>query len=276
MAPEETGNHHSVFQRTAETLLVGEEENRQLSGPIDPHFPLSTGQAKQTEKLPSTTPDKVNSLWGHFQILGIHLNISCRKSRHHLQCLGEETKHEDTEWRSEPTVKLGCHKNYKATDLLPEGAVLGTAYGFLYHGPLDLWAGWANEKGRGSLAFFFIHACFANITCLADYMIIIFKGCQGSSGIIIIWFAGFRDRGNTLRLGGRLESFTAITFPEVHSHNLRLFLQPNEKPKMLNETCSKEVGRFRRREALHSGLDWRAGTKVLTASLLFIETLKCD
>lgn len=62
MAPEETGNHHSVLPRTAEMLLVGEEENRQLYGPIDPHFPLSTGQSKQTEKLPSTTPDKVNSL----------------------------------------------------------------------------------------------------------------------------------------------------------------------------------------------------------------------
>lgn len=57
MSPEETGNHHSVLQRTAEILLMSEEENRQLSGPIDPHFPLSTEQAKQTEKphLPHLT-----------------------------------------------------------------------------------------------------------------------------------------------------------------------------------------------------------------------------
>lgn len=56
----------------------------------------------------------------------------------------------------------------------------------LHLGPFDLRQGRANKKETGSLAFFPIHACFANITCLADYMIIILKGCQAASGIIIV------------------------------------------------------------------------------------------
>lgn len=37
----------------------------------------------------------------------------------------------------------------------------------------------ANKKGRGSLAFFSSHVCFENTTCIADYMIITPKSCQG-------------------------------------------------------------------------------------------------
>lgn len=44
--------------------------------------------------------------------------------------------------------------------------------------PLTSEQGCANKNWRGSLAFFSIHACFENITCLADYMIIIPKGWQ--------------------------------------------------------------------------------------------------
>lgn len=46
-------------------------------------------------------------------------------------------------------------------------------------GPFDLRGRCANKKGRGLLAFFSIHVCFENKTCVADYRIIILKGCQG-------------------------------------------------------------------------------------------------
>lgn len=71
-------------------------------------------------------------------------------------------------------------------DLPPEGGALGHDLLLPLLVPLTSEWGCANKKERDLLAFFFIHVCFENITCLADYMIIIFKGCQGASGIIII------------------------------------------------------------------------------------------
>lgn len=52
-------------------------------------------------------------------------------------------------------------------------------------------------KKEGSFDFFSMHTCFENILCLADYMIIILKGCQETSGIIIIRLAGFQAHDNT-------------------------------------------------------------------------------
>lgn len=56
-------------------------------------------------------------------------------------------------------------------------------------------------------------------------MIIILKGCQAASGIIIVWFAGFRAHGNTSVLG----AFFSHSWQLPYFHSLRLFLEPDEK-----------------------------------------------
>ena len=127
----------------------------------------------------------------------------------------------------------------------------------LHLGPFDLRQGRANKKETGPLAFFPIHACFENISCLTDYMIIILKGCQAASGIIIVWFAGFRAHGNTSVLG----AFFSRSRQLPCSHSLRLLLDPDE-----------DSGRLivhRRPGALGA---WRA-TAVLTGGLVKSEAL---
>lgn len=148
-------------------------------------------------------PDEVNLLWVHLRILRTHLSTSHRKcGSHPKKCLREERKDEGIESlfrvSRQPGPSGWITKWWPPTRRRSSLTWPVAAYSLV---PLTSELGCANKNRRGSLAFFSIHACFENITCLADYMIIILKGCQGASGIIIIWFAGFRAHGNTLVLG---------------------------------------------------------------------------
>lgn len=175
---------------------------------MDLLIPISTflyGDLSKTENPLSTMPDKVNLLWVHLIILRTHLNISHRKWRP-LPAVSERGNSTESllganqQTRLPPWITRWHGSQGPPTRRRRSPALSVAAYSSV---PFISEQGWVNKR-RGSLAFFSIHACFENITCLADYMIIILKGCQGASGIIIIWFAGFRAHGNTLVLGGFL------------------------------------------------------------------------
>lgn len=192
MVPKEIGNDHRVLQKDGLNPHCGSgAEPRDFLDLFIPVFPFLHGNLS---KLRSLHSPHLNSLWVHFKILRTHWNTSHRKCRSHLQC----RRHRITTANRTPNLSQWITRCRPSTRRRRSGTWPVAAYTLV---PWTSKLGCANEKGRGLLVFFCIHACFENITCLADYMIIILKGCQGASGIIIIWFAGFRAHGNTLVLG---------------------------------------------------------------------------
>lgn len=205
MAPEEIGDHHTLLQ---EEIPNPRGSGVELTGFLGLFIPIPPFPHGNLSKLKSLHPPGLTKVicsefllksLGPTWIFQIGTARATRSVRERKQSTMAQSH------RSEPMGKLGCRNRLQSNRPPTRGRRFRTWPVATYIlVPLTSEQGCANKKGRGSLALFSIHACFENITCLADYMIIILKGCQGTSGIIIIRFAGFRAHGNTLVLGGLL------------------------------------------------------------------------
>ena len=241
MAPGQLGNHHAVLQEEVPGSSASGAQPIGFMGLLTLIYliyPLSTRQSKLTAKPPSTRPDKGNLFWAHLEILKTLLSVA--------RVSPQGATHRQRKQRAQEQMPVLSGQTNR-----PVPIVTKRQPSCLHLGPFDLRQGRANKKETGPLAFFPIHACFENITCLADYMIITLKGCQAASGIIIVWFAGFRAHGNTSVLG----AFFSRSRQLPYSHSLRLLLDPDEDSgRLIVPRRPGALGAWRARAALTGGL----------------------